>query len=366
MGDCRLCGKESNLVSRALGVCLGCIRERPREALEIAARVHAKSRTEFGLPESPPADPDGVACAVCVNRCKIGEGGLGYCGARGNRGGKITGVSSTRGKLSWYHDPLPTNCVGDRICPGGTGAGHPEYAYLPGPEIGYNNLAVFFQACSFNCLFCQNWHFKRETLTPGTASVESLVADIGDDTACVCYFGGDPGPQLPFSIKASEKALSENEGRILRVCWETNGSMSESLLHRMLELARVSGGCVKFDLKAWDENLHIALTGVTNRRTLANFKKAAAEVPKRPVPPLLLANTLLTPGYIDEEEIRRIARFIAGIDPSIPYSLLVFHPQFYMRDLPITSRETAERCIDAAREQGLENVRLGNAHLLNQ
>jgi len=63
------------------------------------------------------------------------------------------------GKLSWYHDPLPTNCVADWVCSGGTGAGYPKYAHCPGPELGYSNLAVFFHACTFNCLYCQNWHF---------------------------------------------------------------------------------------------------------------------------------------------------------------------------------------------------------------
>ncbi len=286
MGDCRLCEKKSRLIAEALGVCLGCIRERPGEALEIAALAHAKSRAEFGLPETPPADPDGIVCNLCVNRCGIPEGGMGYCGTRTNQAGRITGVSSREGKLSWYHDPLPTNCVGDWVCPGGTGAGHPEYACLPGPERGYKNLAVFFHSCSFNCLFCQNWQFKRETLAPGVSTVESLAADVDDKTSCICYFGGDPSPQIPFSLKASEAARSANKGRILRICWETNGSMNESLLDEMLETALTSGGCIKFDLKAWDENLHIALTGATNRQTLENFKKAAAFIPKRPIPPL--------------------------------------------------------------------------------
>jgi len=82
--------------------------------------------------------------------------------------GRLVGISSREGKLLWYHDPLPTNCVGDWVCAGGTGAGYPEYAYSSGPECGYKNLAVFFNACSFNCLYCQNWHFRKETFEPLT------------------------------------------------------------------------------------------------------------------------------------------------------------------------------------------------------
>jgi pyruvate formate lyase activating enzyme len=327
-------------------------------------QAHEKSRAAFGLPAKPPQAPQGIRCNICVNECRIAENEIGYCGLRKNESAKLKGVSSEQGKLSWYHDPLPTNCVGDWVCSGGTGAGYPRYAYCSGAERGYHNLAVFLHACSFNCLYCQNWQFKRQTFHPQTIETHELVADVAGKTACICYFGGDPTPQLPFCLKAANTALEENKGRILRICWETNGSMHPELLARMVDQSLESGGCIKFDLKAWDNHLHIALTGITNKRTLQNFKKAAEKIKKRPAPPLLLANTLLVPGYIDENEIRGLAKFIAALDPEIPYSLLAFHPQFYMQDMPMTSKALAERCIGIAREEGLQNVRLGNLHLL--
>jgi len=140
--------------------------------------------------------------------------------------------------------------------------------------------------------------------------------------------------------------------------------MNESLLDKMTDLSLLSGGCIKFDLKAWDENLHIALTGITNKRTLQNFLKVCEKIKERPIPPLLIASTLLVAGYIDEDEIRNIARFIASINPDIPYSLLAFYPHFYMSDIPLTKTITAETCMRAAQEEGLRNVRIGNIHLL--
>jgi len=361
---CRVCQNVSRFISSALGVCLKCIREKPSEAISHAMAIHRKSRAAHGLPEVPPVAPRGVRCNICVNECNIPEDQIGYCGLRKNIGGKITGVSAEKGKLSWYHDPLPTNCVGDWVCPGGTGAGYPEYAYCSGPERGYKNLAAFLQACSFNCLYCQNWHFKHDTLKPRSTSIHQFITDVDEKTSCICYFGGDPTPQLPFALKASRFAIDNNKGRILRICWETNGSMNGKLLDKMMETALNSGGLVKFDLKAWDENLHIVLTGSTNKRTLANFISAGKVIQKRPVPPPLIANTLLVPGYIDEEEIRGIAKFIASINPDIPYSLLGFHPQFYMSDMPLTPKSLANQCLCAAQEEGLKNVRLGNVHLL--
>ena len=140
--------------------------------------------------------------------------------------------------------------------------------------------------------------------------------------------------------------------------------MHGGLLDEMIALSLGSGGCIKFDLKAWDENLHIALTGVTGKRTKENFARAGEYLRGRPSPPLLIANTLLVPGYIDEEEIRLIARFIASIDPGIPYSILAFSPHFFMSDMPLTTKVLAEQCRKAAQEEGLTNVRIGNTHLL--
>ena len=142
--------------------------------------------------------------------------------------------------------------------------------------------------------------------------------------------------------------------------------MNPKLLARMADLSLESGGSVKFDLKARRDEVHYALCGISNRRTLSNFRLLAGYQDQRPksAPPLLLASTLLVPGYIDEEEVGGIAGFIASLDRDIPYSLLGFHPQFYMDDLPRTSKQHAERCLQAARDAGLNRVRIGNIHLL--
>ena len=132
----------------------------------------------------------------------------------------------------------------------------------------------------------------------------------------------------------------------------------------MAELSVESGGCIKFDLKAWDDSLHRALCGATNRRTLRNFEYVGGWISQRPDPPPLVASTLLVPGYVEADQVEQIARFIARLDPSIPYALLAFHPGFEMSDLPTTSRHQAESCLAAARGVGLSRVRIGNVHLL--
>ncbi|UCD94893.1 MAG: radical SAM protein [Candidatus Zixiibacteriota bacterium] len=365
---CLGCGESSPLISTSLPVCLNCIRTKLGE-IEIHLRgSHRKSRRRFDLPPEPPTDEAGVKCNVCVNRCRISEGERGFCGLRQNRDGAIDHLAGTKSKgmVSWYYDPLPTNCVADWVCPGGGGVGYPDYSYARGAEYGFENLAVFYEACTFDCLFCQNWHFRESSPYGGLRSAKDLAKAVRDTTACICYFGGDPTPQLDHAIEASRLALEAAKDRILRICWETNGGMHRSLLKQMAELSMTSGGCIKFDLKTFDEKLNLALCGVTNKRTLDNFRYLVELSKTRPVPPFLTASTLMIPGYIDGDEVFKIAEFIASLDRSIPYSLLAFHPTFEMHDLPRTSRAHAEQCLRAAKQAGLLRVKIGNLHLLSE
>jgi pyruvate formate lyase activating enzyme len=268
------------------------------------------------------------------------------------REGRLHHLAGTpdQGLLHWYRDPLPTNCVADPVC-----AGHTQQ--------GKHNLAVFYAACTTDCLFCQNYHFRETDPVRSTRISATELADAADPrTYCICYFGGDPAAQMAHALAASH-LLAE---RGIVVCWETNGTAHPRLMNRALALSLTTGGCVKFDLKAYDEDLYRALTGTSNRQTLENFRHAAARFDERPDPPLIVASTLLVPGYVDAEQVGRIARFIASLNPAIPYALLGFAPQFFFPDLPRTSVRHAEEAERATREAGLNTVRIGNRHLLSR
>ncbi|MBU1740857.1 MAG: radical SAM protein, partial [Proteobacteria bacterium] len=258
-------------MSAKLGFCGPCLIERHAEIRDRLDALHASVRTPFGLPAKTPRSQEGLVCDRCLNVCRIGLDRFGYCGLRKNEAGQLVGGDQDTGRVSWYLDPLPTNCVATWVCAGGTGAGHPRFAGRQGPQRGEFNLAVFYEACSFDCLFCQNWTFKRSANRPGTVTAAQLAAAVTPDTSCICYFGGDPGPQVVHSLAAARLAREAQSEKILRVCWETNGSVAPKLLDRMVDLALESGGTIKFDLKAVSNGLHHALTGARNRRTLRNF-----------------------------------------------------------------------------------------------
>jgi pyruvate formate lyase activating enzyme len=363
---CTLCGTESRLIMGHLGVCEACIRTRFDQARPYVHTAHAETRRAFGLPEASPRAAGGVRCPLCSQGCVIGPGERGYCGLRTNqvpagcevgmpsaaRGGRLHHLAGTpgRGVLHWYRDPLPTNCVADWVC-----AGQRRY--------GYHNLAVFYASCTLNCLYCQNWHFRGVDPAASDGMSARELADCANArTFCVCYFGGDPASQMPHAL-ASARYLAE---RGVVVCWETAGTQHPKLIDQALRLSLETGGNVKFDLKTFDARLHLALTGADNRRTLDNFARAATHFAQRPEAPLVIASTLLVPGYVTPDEVGRIARFIASLNPHIPYALLGFAPNFYVPDLPCTSVGHAEAALSAARAAGLTNVRIGNRHLLSR
>ena len=366
MSQCRRCGRTDRLISARLGYCAPCLRAHfPALWPELEA-VHHESRRRFHLPLAPPQDPQGKRCTLCFHACQIPEGQYGYCGARKVVQGRLAGGGAPGAGLSYYYDSLPTNCVADWFCPGGAGTGYPRYAHRQGPERGYENLAVFYHACNFNCLFCQNWTFKKATFGGEKVSAAELAGAVRPRTTCICYFGGDPTPQLPHALATARLALdaAHREGRKLRICWETNGAMQEPWLKPLLASSLNNGGIIKIDLKAFSEEIHLALCGVSNRQTLKNFASLAGRLSQRPEVPLLCASTLMVPGYVDLDEIYGLARFLAALNPDIPYSLLGFYPRFVLDDLPVTSRIFALQAARIAREAGVKRVNLGNFRLL--
>ena len=358
---CKICGKEA---SEKIGFCKRCLLENWKEAKKVLSELHENGRKRFGLPLKIPTH--GIPCGVCANNCKIPKGEFGFCGLVKNENGKLVRLAGTpqKGLLEYYYDPHPTNCVAAWAC-AASGKGYPKFSYSKTVEHGFKNLAVFYGACSFDCIFCQNWHFRYLTknLSP-LISAEELANAINEKVSCVCFFGGDPSPQIMHAIAVAEIASEKFKGKILRFCLETNGNENPKFLKKFAEYSFNSGGTIKFDLKFFDEKLNLAFCETSNKQAYKNFEMLVEMHRERKEVPFLHASTLLIPFYVDEEEVYNIAKFIAELDENIPYSLLAFYPSFLLDDLPTTSWKQAIACYEAAKRAGLKNVRIGNLHLL--
>jgi pyruvate formate lyase activating enzyme len=378
MGICKFCGRESLTISRTLQVCRNCILATDWNVMKTyLLQIHSQVRMMVELPGIPPHSPidkERLNCNLCANECSLGENDISYCGLRNidkARTNELPLPSKSKGYLHGYMDANPTNCCNAWFCPAGSVYGYPNYSNQKGPESRTYSYALFFYGCTFDCLFCQNSshkYFSKENLV----DVESLAEMIfkNDRITCICYFGGTPEPQLPFSINLAELILkkidenNDNHHRKFRVCWEWNGSGKRDLIEKCMKTAVKTGGNIKFDLKSYNERLNYALCGVSNNRTLENFKFLAEKYfGQRKGLYEMSACTLLVPEYTNKEEVELIAQFISEINDNIPYTLLVFHPDYQMRDLQITPRKQALDCQKVAKKY-LKHVHLGNQFLL--
>ena len=104
---------------------------------------------------------------------------------------------------------------------------------------------------------------------------------------------------------------------------------------------------VEVGIKAHSDELHRDYTGRPVQKVLDNFikyYKAGKE---------LTAASIVIPGYVDADEIEKVAKYVAGVDKKIPYFLL---PYFPSGDNPW--RKTTEKEVAAA-------VKLAEKHLDN-
>jgi pyruvate formate lyase activating enzyme len=83
---------------------------------------------------------------------------------------------------------------------------------------------------------------------------------------------------------------------------------------------------VIFSIKAITPALHRDYTGVDNKVILRNFTEIAASKSVS-----LHVETVFIPDYVDEDEILRIADFIAAVDPAIAFRIDAYLP---IRGLP--------------------------------
>ena len=190
---CKKCKK--NAAAEVIGLCVQCIRNIPDK--EQLHQIHSPIRKTFNLPVAPPEKSDGVECNLCANQCHMSDGDIGFCGLHWNKSERICHrVPKDTALVSIYHDPLPTNCCAGWFCTGNKKTG--------------NNLAVFFYGCNFNCLYCQNSSHKYLEHASILTEDQLVNAVLDPNVRCICFFGGSPEPQLPFTIRLANKIIEQS------------------------------------------------------------------------------------------------------------------------------------------------------------
>jgi pyruvate formate lyase activating enzyme len=226
----------------------------------------------------------------------------------------------------------------------------------PAPPESYT---IFMAGCNFKCLNCQNWTIsqypdngfrQRGYEDPPELALECINRldsisgkMMGADR--IFFSGGEPTIHLPYIEKIVQEARRIRPET--KVNFDTNGYMTEESLKRILDFTT----SVTYDLKAYHDELHLALTGASSGPVLRNAKFIGREARDK-----LWEFRILVIPEINEEEIRPLTEFIAEIDSSLPVCFLAFRPNYALENHPGAGRSLMEKCVGLAKDSGLENA----------
>ncbi len=226
----------------------------------------------------------------------------------------------------------------------------------PAPPESYT---VFLAGCNYKCLNCQNWTIAqtpdngypsgryvtaRELAHECVAWLESPAAQrMGADR--IFFSGGEPTIHLPYVANVVAEARKRSPD--LKVNFDTNGYLTHPSLLKVLAFTT----SITFDLKAFSNEVHLALTGASSAPVLRN----AAYVGKHAKEKLWEYRILVIPA-INEEEIARLCRFIAEIDAQLPVCFLAFQPNYVLEHRAGATAALMDRCVEIGAANGLKRA----------
>jgi len=275
-----------------------------------------------------------VSCFLCSHRCQILDGKFGICNVRENRGGIL--YTHTYGNLIAQHvDPIEKK---------------PLYHFFPGST----SFSIATIGCNFQCGFCQNWQISqvKEARVLGLRSQEVKPEEVvkqakRSGSISISYTYTEPTIFFEYAFDTGK--LAKEEG--LYNVFVTNGYMTEEMIERIhpyLDAANI-------DLKSFNEDYYRKVC----KGKLGPVLKSIEMMKKLNI--WIEVTTLVVPGQNDsEEEFKKIAGFLAAIDPSIPWHISRFYPQYKMEDSESTPIKILHQAYDIGIQEGLRYVYLGN------
>jgi pyruvate formate lyase activating enzyme len=275
-----------------------------------------------------------VECYLCNHHCRIADGEFGVCGMRENRLGKL--YTHAYGDLIAAHvDPIEKK---------------PLYHFMPGT----NSFSIATMGCNFKCSFCQNWQISQISKRDG-GSVEGYrmrpeeVVQSALDHRCRSISYTYTEPTIFFEYACEISRLARHAG--LANVFVTNGYMTTEALEVIapyLDAANV-------DLKSFRDEFYRK----TCRGRLEPVLESIRFMKKLGI--WIEVTTLIVPGTNDtDEELGNIARFLAEVDPDIPWHLSRFHPDYRMQEIGATPLELLKGACSIGKKAGLRYIYLGN------
>lgn len=171
----------------------------------------------------------------------------------------------------------------------------------------FKRANIYNYGCNFNCAWC-SYKLKDNGKPTKFLSVDRIKKVLrGLDIERVHFVGGEP---TTCSDLAEIADFARNElGAFTKIGHATGYYPPPANIDAM-----------SVSIKTLSDDVHVKYTGVSNASVLKNF----ADTYERGIK--IDASSVLTPGLIDADEIENIARFIAAIDPDIPYHVTGYVP----------------------------------------
>ncbi len=274
-----------------------------------------------------------IQCDLCPRFCRLHDGQRGLCFVRARANDRI--VLTTYGRSSGYCiDPIEKK---------------PLNHFLPGtPALSFGTAG-----CNLTCKFCQNWDItkSREFDTLSDEASPETIARAAAAHGCrsVAFTYNDPVIFLEYAVDAAAacrtagvKTVAVSAGYI---CPEPRAEF-----FRYIDAANI-------DLKAFTEEFYRKICGAALGAVLETL-----EYLKHQTDVWLEITTLLIPGENDSPaELDRMTRWVVErLGPDVPMHFTAFHPDWKMRDHPLTPRETLLRARDIAIKNGVRYAYVGN------
>jgi pyruvate formate lyase activating enzyme len=273
-----------------------------------------------------------IKCKLCPRECNVGDRERGYCGVRENRGGTYYTLVHSR-VCAAHVDPIEKK---------------PLFHYMPGTLA----FSLATAGCNVNCKFCQNWDISqsRPEQIPADYAPPSRIVELAKQYSCptIAYTYSEP---VVFSEFLMDTADAGHEAG-LRSIVVSNGYMQEEAL----KAAYGKMDAVKIDLKAFTESYYSkVVTGQLKPvlDSLVNLRKMGkwTEIVYLVVPTL----------NDSDSEFSGLAKWVKGnLGVDVPLHFTQYHPEYLLKNLPITPVPTLERAKAIADAEGLHYVYIGN------
>jgi pyruvate formate lyase activating enzyme len=279
-----------------------------------------------------PIERNRIRCFACGHCCPIAERQVGVCKVRFNQGGKLY---------------VPWGYVGGVQCD--PIEKKPFFHAIPG-ALAYSFGML---GCDLHCSYCQNWVTSQALRDPNAvsppleASPELLVRDALRQGAKVLVSTyNEPLITAEWAVAIFKEAKAAG----LKTAFVSNGNGTP----QVLEYLRPWIDFYKVDLKSFDDSHYRQLGGRISPILETIRRLHEMEI-------WLEIVTLLIPGFNDsEDELRRLAEFLASVSPHIPWHITAFHKDYKMDDPDDTRSEDLMRAAEIGKQAGLRYIYAGN------